>query len=125
MCIAASVGMNATNRFEDVKATQILLNMNRARAGIPSEVAEDGTWGTHTQEAIITFQKVMPGVADPSGQVDPAGTTLQQLRAGIPKELSEAKLQATMPRARGEDVTKFFPPMASTLSAYSIDTPLR
>lgn len=125
MCIATAVGPNAPNRFEDVKAIQILLNMNRAQAGAASVVAEDGTWGTETKDCIIAFQRLVLGMPDPDGDIDPAGTTLRQLRAGIPRELSAAKLQGTMPRARTEDITKFFAPMVSTLSAYSIDTPLR
>jgi putative chitinase len=125
MCIATPVGPNAANRFEDVKAIQVLLNLNRERSGVATAVAEDGVWGRQSQDAVTAFQRVVVGMSNPDGRVDPGGATLRELRAGIPPEFSEAKLRGTMPRARDQDVAKFFPPMAPTLSAYVIDTPLR
>src|SRR5215470_17127550 len=124
MCIATTVGPNGPNRFEDVKAVQVLLNMNRVRAGIASELVADGVWGTHTQEIITAFQSRVMGIPNPNGQIEPSGSTLNQLQTSMPPELSEVKLQGTMPRARPEDIVKFSAQMASTLSAYAINTPL-
>src|SRR2546426_9564871 len=109
MCIAMPVGPTAQNRFEDVKAIQILLNMSRARAGMVAAINEDGVWGIHTEDAIAAFQRVVMRVVNPDGTIDPAGSTLQELRRGMPAEFSAAKLRGTMPRARNEDITRFFP----------------
>jgi putative chitinase len=125
MCIAMPVGPNGPNRFEDVKAIQILLNMNRAAAGIASAVAEDGVWGTHTEDALTAFQRVVMGMASPDGRVEPSGRTLSELRKGMPADFSQAKLRGTIPRAREADIAKFFPQMVPALLTYAIDTPLR
>jgi putative chitinase len=125
MCIAMPVGPNAANRFEDVKAIQILLNMNRASAGIGSALGEDGAWGTQTENALTAFQRVVMGLANPDGRVEPSGLTLSELRKGMPADFSQAKLQGTIPRARQEDIAKFFPPMVPSLLTYAINTPLR
>jgi putative chitinase len=125
MCIALPVGPNAPNRFEDVKAIQVLLNLDRASAGIASPLKEDGEWGTHTQDAITAFQRTIMGIANPDGRVEPSGPTLNELRKGMPPDFSQAKLNGTIPRAREEDITKFFPPMLPALLSYAVNTPLR
>jgi putative chitinase len=124
MCIAGPVGPNGTNRFEDVKAIQILLNMNGTRTGLPP-IVEDGTWGDGTNHAVLNFQAVVMRIANPDGRVDPSGATLRELRKGILPDFSQAKVKATIPRARDESIAKFFPNMVPTFSTYSIDTPLR
>src|SRR5262249_9741036 len=125
MCIATPVGPDASNRFEDVKAIQILLNMNRDRAGISTALLEDGAWGTHTEEAVTTFQRVVMGMSNPGGHIAPSDGTLAALQAGMPDTFSTFKLQGTMPRAREEDVARFFPQLVPTALAYKIDTALR
>jgi putative chitinase len=125
MCIATAVGPGATNRFEDVKAIQVLLNFNQVRSGATAAVSEDGRWGTGTQHAIEAFQRAAMGAAAPDGRVDPGGATLIALRAGVPAGFSEAKLRGVMPRARDTDVTRFYPPALPAMLAYGIDTPLR
>ena len=125
MCIATSVGPNAPNRFEDVKAIQILLNMNRARASIAAVLVEDGTWGNNTRDAIINFQSIEMRMAIPDAIVEPSGATLRELRKGLPFEFSEAKVRGTMPRAREQDIIRFFPRLSPAFSTYGITTPLR
>ncbi len=125
MCIATPVGPDAANRFEDVKAIQILLNMNRIRASIATALGEDGVWGRNTEEAVKTFQKVVMRMSNPSARIAPSDATLNELQLGMPADFSDSKLQGTMPRAREEDVDKFFPQLVPTLLAYAIDSPLR
>src|SRR5215472_5917300 len=112
MCIAMPVGSNAPNRFEDVKAIQVLLNINRARADIAAELTEDGEWGNHTEEVLIAFQRVVVGLANPDGRVEPSGNTLLELRKGMPGDFSNLKLKGTMPRATDQNIASFFPQLA-------------
>jgi putative chitinase len=124
MCIATSVGPHAINRFEDVKAVQVLLNFNQAQTGVAA-LLEDGRWGSSTQDAIETFQRMAMGPASVDGTIAPGGATLSALRRGLPPGLSEAKLRGVMPRGRDADVGRFCPPAMPAMLAYSIDTPLR
>jgi len=125
MCIATAIGPGATNRFEDVKAIQVLLNLNQARTGATVPLSEDGQWGASTQGAIEAFQRTAVGMASPDGRVDPGGATLDALRTGLAPGLSEAKLRGVMPRARDTDVARFYPPAVPSMLAYGIDTSLR
>jgi putative chitinase len=119
------VGSNAPNRFEDVKAIQVLLNINRARADIAAELMEDGAWGNHTEEVLIAFQRVVVGLANPDGRVEPSGSTLLELRKGMPVDFSDVKLKGTMPRASDQNIASFFPSLASVFLTYEINTRLR
>lgn len=107
MCIAKTVGPNAANRLEDVKAIQVLLNLNRARAGFDPALVDDDASGANTRAAIEAFQRTVIGTASPNGRVDPSGATLRELHAGMPPAFSELKLRGTMRRARDEDLAKF------------------
>jgi putative chitinase len=124
MCIATSVGPQATNRFEDVKAIQVLLNCNQAYEGA-AVLSEDGQWGANTLEAIEAFQRMTLGPASANGRIEPGGATLIALRSGLPPDFSETKLRGVMPRARDADIRRFYPPTLPAMLAYGIDTPLR
>ncbi len=120
-----AVGVGAPNQFDDVKAIQIALNLNRVRAGFAPALDEDGKWGSQTLEAIAAFQRAVMGISKPDVQLLPSCNTIVELRRGLPPGLSESKLKGTMPKAAGEDLARFFPKMATTLRAYAIDTPIR
>lgn len=124
MRIAKTVGPNAANRLEDVKAIQVLLNLNRARAGFDPALIDDNASGANTRAAIEAFQRTVMGTASPNRRVHPSGATLRELRAGMQPAFSELKLPGTMPRARDEDLATFLPKMLPTMLAYEINTPL-
>jgi putative chitinase len=124
MCIATAVGPGAPNRFEDVKAIQVLLNLNQARTG-SSTLGEDGQWGLHTFDAITQFQARAMAMSAPDGRVDPGGRTLTALGAGLPPGVTDAKLRGITPRARDADVARFYLPLLPTMVAYEVNTPLR
>lgn len=71
--ITYSVGLGGTNRREDVRTVQELLN-DRAKATV---LATDGSCGPATVAAIRKFQSsFMPR---PDGRVDPDGATIRRL----------------------------------------------
>ncbi|MBZ5559960.1 MAG: chitinase [Acidobacteriia bacterium] len=125
MCISEAVGPGATNRFEDVKALQILVNLNQTRFPAIAPLSEDGRWGSSTQLAIEAFQRTALGNGSPDGRVDPHGATLAALRTGLPPDFSEAKLRGIMPRASDTDIARFYQPTLPAMLAYGMDTPLR
>lgn len=77
--ISASVGLNGTNRHDDVQLVQKLLNQNRQRIVGAREILEDGICGPKTIDAIKLFQKEIAGLQNPDGRVDPGGKTWQAL----------------------------------------------
>lgn len=91
--IAASVGRNGVNRYDDVVTIQELLNLTPAYQGGPVEdLKVDGRSGEKTIGAIMKFQRFVGIVAD--GRVDPSGATLAALntvRAMVSAERSRGK----------------------------------
>jgi murein DD-endopeptidase MepM/ murein hydrolase activator NlpD len=77
--ISASVGRGGINLRPDVLTIQKLLN--NARPGLSRRIAEDGAVGPETIAAVEEFQRRVVGLHRPDGRVDPAGKTLQALRA--------------------------------------------
>ena len=78
--IGASVGLGGTNRPDDVRTIQRLLNqfsMPPLRA-----LDVDGYCGQHTIDTIKHFQSSKVGMAKPDGRVDPGGRTLRMLLDG-------------------------------------------
>ena len=71
--IAYSVGLGGTNRRDDVRAVQDLLN-DRAKATV---IATDGACGPATVAAIRRFQSSF--MSRPDGRVDPDGATIRRL----------------------------------------------
>ncbi len=79
--IKKSVGLRASNHFEDVKKVQILLNQNRHLSGYP-EIDDDSIIGPKTIAAIKCFQLKVIKFSNPDGRVDPDGKTLSALNKG-------------------------------------------
>jgi hypothetical protein len=78
--IRGSVGRGGTNRFEDVRIVQELLNKH-IRPPMPLLVV-DGMVGPKTVGAIETFQRRVLSMPHPDGRVDPGGPTLAALAGG-------------------------------------------
>ncbi len=79
--IAASVGENGTNRSEDVRTIQEMLNKALPDWGGPSpKLGVDGICGQKTKAAIRRFQQVqLSTYFRPDGRVDPGKRTLKRL----------------------------------------------
>jgi peptidoglycan hydrolase-like protein with peptidoglycan-binding domain len=75
--IRASVGRGGSNRFEDVRIVQDLLNKHIQPPMQP--LAVDGKVGPKTIAAIEAFQKRVLSMINPDGRVDPGGRTLTAL----------------------------------------------
>lgn len=78
--IGASVGRGGTNRPDDVRTIQKLLNEHSLPPLRALDV--DGYAGQQTIDAIAHFQSVKVGLKDPDGRVDPGGKTLRMLLDG-------------------------------------------
>lgn len=81
--IQASVGLNGTNQFNDVKVIQALLNEARdevaafkASTGV---LSVDGKCGNITISAIVNYQSKVVHMARPDGRIDPGGATWKKL----------------------------------------------
>jgi putative chitinase len=120
MCIEASVGIGGANNAADVKIVQILLNM----AGANPALVADGLYGRNTDAAIDAFQQSQ-GQAQPSGRVDPDGTTIKQLGQAIPKRLDANSLQAVMTHASPARIALFLAPLVNGMAAAGISLPLQ
>jgi hypothetical protein len=79
--IVASVGKNGVNQKDDVTLVQHLLNAQVAALGLPPLV-EDGGIGDNTNKAILRYQQMVLGSANPDGRIDPGGATWKALVAG-------------------------------------------
>ncbi len=78
--ISASVGKNGTNRPNDVKVIQELLNgVSNIRGGPLSPLKVDGLCWRLTLKAIEIFQKIACGFKWPDQLIEPAGNTWNQL----------------------------------------------
>lgn len=75
--IRGSVGRGGTNRVEDVRVVQELLNKH-IRPPTPP-LAVDGSVGPQTVGAIESFQRRVLSMTHPDGRVDPGGSTLAAL----------------------------------------------
>ena len=125
MCIAKSVGRGGTNRSDDVKSIQILLNLNIYQLSPFSPVTENGKCDEATIAAIERFQRIVRLAARPDGKVDPNGGTLAALRAGLLPGLTEKKLQGIYIHAGTEKIARYFPGLLIKMNENSIDVPLR
>jgi putative chitinase len=120
MCIVASVGVGCVNNAPDVKIVQILLNM----AGANPPLVADGLYGRNTETAIDAFQ-TSHGQAQPSGRVDPGGTTIGQLGQAIQKKFDADALQAVMTIAPASRVAQFLAPLANRMAGAGITLPIQ
>ncbi len=126
MCIAGSVGQGGKNARADVRAVQLLLNMNHPQVAGP--LVPDGRCGPATIATIEQFQHGVVGGNDVAGLVTPevvGGTTLRALRGGMPNDLVEQKLEGIYIDAAAATVTHFFGALVAGMTAGAIDTPLR
>jgi hypothetical protein len=80
--ISASVGRGGTNREDDVRAIQQLLNDHLPSSLAPLDV--DGKCGPATIGAIEEIQRRLLNMDPPDGRIDPGGATLRVLNGGTP-----------------------------------------
>jgi len=125
MCISQSVGTNAVNGQSDVRTIQYLLNFNIKRLPPLAPLKTDGCIGAATIQAIKQFQKTVAGQTNPSGRIDPADSILKELRRALPAVISAPVLQALMPDATSDAITRYFHALMEGLTANQINTPLR
>jgi len=83
--ISARVGAGGTNRQEDVRAVQLLLNTFILANRLPGlrALKIDGLIGPSTINAIKEFQRIFVGMRSPDGRVDPRGRTLEKLNGSV------------------------------------------
>jgi hypothetical protein len=79
--IGASVGKGGVNNKADVLVVQHLLNAHVAELGL-APLGEDGGIGDKTNGAIVRYQQLVLGIADPDGRIDVGGGTWKALVAG-------------------------------------------
>jgi putative chitinase len=125
MCLTGSVGANGQNHRSDVKTVQILLNMHRGALGLAAPLAEDGSIGPNTLAAIETLQRTVLGMAQPDRRIDPGGSTLARLCAGLAPGLNAAKLKGIMVNATDANIDKYAAALFAKMPARDISTPLR
>ena len=79
--IGASVGKGGVNNKADVTTVQHLLNGHVLAMGLPI-LDEDGRIGDNTNDAIVRYQHMVMGLANPDGRIDVGGGTWKSLVAG-------------------------------------------
>lgn len=79
--IGGSVGKGGVNDKADVELVQHLLNAQVGAMGLPV-LDEDGRIGDDTIGAIVRYQHMVLGIADPDGRIDVGGGTWKALVAG-------------------------------------------
>src|SRR5258707_13885775 len=79
--IGASVGKGGINNKPDVMLVQKLLNAQVQAMGLPA-LDEDGRIGDNTNAAIVRYQQMVLGIANPDGRIDVGGGTWKALAAG-------------------------------------------
>lgn len=118
------MGALASNRRDDVKTIQILVNFN-----LPPPLRQldvDGMCGKQTVDAIHDFQTRVVKMADPDGRVDVGGGTLRALKQGVPQNGFFAGHLHGIALAAGQTrVERFYAPLQRHMPAYGIDTPRR
>ncbi|UHD16113.1 M15 family metallopeptidase [Thiocapsa bogorovii] len=72
--IKKSVGYGGVNQFQDAKVVQAQLNAQLP--AVHTRLAVDGRCGPVTIATIRSFQKLVVGLRNPDGRVDPNGKTL-------------------------------------------------
>jgi putative chitinase len=123
VCISAAVGALASNRVDDVKTIQVLLNANRP---VPLRLlGVDGICGRGTIDAIFEFQKRVMELDQPDARVDPNGQTLIELKNGIPSSFSVVHLQGIALDANAAQINRFAGPLEFHMPRYNINTALR
>jgi putative chitinase len=125
MCISSSVGRNGSNKHDDVKTVQILINMSIGKLVPLAPLEADGGIGSKTITAIEEYQRRVLSMPQPDGRVDPNGTTLKKLREGVPDGFTAEKLQGIMIHATPSNAMKYAGPLHNKMVEYGIDTPLR
>jgi hypothetical protein len=79
--LSASVGKGGVNNKSDVTIVQHLLNAHVRAMGLPI-LDEDGRIGDNTNDAILRYQQMVMGLANPDGRIDVGGRTWKSLAAG-------------------------------------------
>ena len=125
MCILHSVGLKGTNNLADVRVVQALLNENVGRLTPFSPLVIDGRAGLQTRNMIREFQSRVMKKDNPDSRVDPNGSTLRELRAGLSAGLTQNKLLGIMTFATKARVDLFLPPLLTKMLANQINSSLR
>jgi putative chitinase len=125
MCISSSVGRKGSNKPDDVKTVQILVNMSIGKLVPLAPLSADGRIGDKTIIAIEEYQRRVLSAPKPDGRVDPNGAMLKRLRADMPGGFTAEKLQGIMIHATASNVAKYAGPLQKKMVEYGIDTPLR
>jgi peptidoglycan hydrolase-like protein with peptidoglycan-binding domain len=101
--IRASVGHGGSNREDDVRSVQFLLNKfimaQRLSRRTPLEV--DGRVGPQTIGGIEDFQRIFVGMRSPDGRVDPGGRTLEKLNGSVLQPAAASSADLPLPTDAG------------------------
>jgi putative chitinase len=125
MCISQSVGLRGVNQSLDVKMVQVLLNENLGQLIPYAPLSITGKADQQTLVMIGEFQSRVMKSAKPDQRVDPGGTTLQKLHAGISPTLTAEKLQVIMANASAANIARYFQALVNMMANSQINTPLR
>jgi len=123
MCITNSVGPGGVNAGNDVRCMQLLMNMNRERCGLTSDLTVDGLWGPGCRTAFTTFCTAIGARSDTP--VTRNDEIMLVLRRGLPSGLVKQKLWIVMTVAGAIRIDSFFDAIVATMMRYEINTPLR
>ena len=125
MSISQPVGRNAANQKDDVRMVQALLNLNLSRiSGVPF-LAEDGSYGPHTQAVIEEFQNQVATLGSASGVIEPDDATYTALCSVATGQLDANLLRILMPLSTDEQANKYLSPLVAAMSGNQINTLLR
>lgn len=123
--LADTVGFRARNQHADVETLQRLLNLNAGRFALATPLKADGIIGEKTMNALRAFRLAVLGVDEADVVVKPRDATLAGLCVALPKAW-DAMLCALAYLNAADAVTEAFAgPIADTMVAYDINTPLR
>ncbi|WP_255990821.1 M15 family metallopeptidase [Chitinolyticbacter albus] len=120
-----TVGFRARNLRDDVETVQRLVNLNVSRIGLTVPLQCDGIIGEKTMAALRTFRSKVLGVDEADLVLKPRDATLGALCLALPKALDNALCGLLYLHAADAVVTAFAGPIADTMTAYDINTPLR
>ncbi|HSC81876.1 MAG TPA: glycoside hydrolase family 19 protein [Chitinolyticbacter sp.] len=120
-----TVGFRARNLRDDVETVQRLVNLNAGSIGLTAPLQCDGIIGEKTMAALRAFRSKVLGVDEADVVLKPHDATLGALCLALPKTLDVALCGLLYLNAADAVVAALAGPIADTMTAYDIDTPLR
>ena len=123
-----AVGEQCANQRDDVESVQRLLNLCASGGRVVIDegtLKTDGAYGQKTLSAIMAFQRSAEGQGEPSGRIEPTGSTLASLCESLPSEIDSTLLGLLFMRAAAADVTEFTERINKVMANRQIDSPLR